>query len=331
MKALVYEKAHRLTDFAIHLIEVAEPALREDDVLVDVRAIGVNPGEAFIRSTRSAEPGGRVLLGWEFAGVVIGVGRAVQGFRKGDRIFGTGDLTRDGCWAERLAVDHRILAKIPDPMSFVDAASLPVGAITAWEAMFRDRDTLPNGVDRVLIVGGAGAVGSLATQLLKAKTKARVISTGSRPESRAWCWEMGADLVIDHAGDVVEQLVSASIPQVDLVLSTAGSAENIGWIAGLLRPFGHLSVVDAGSSLDVSALVSRSASLHTEMIFSRILHEGDIRSQRRILEATAALVVEGRLRPIATKRLDGLVPETMRLAHELVETRRTIGKVVIAA
>ena len=329
MKALVYEQAHNLNDFAIKLVEVAEPTLRECDVLVGVRAIGVNPAEAFIRNRRSAEPGGRVLLGWEFAGVIVEVGPRVQTLKAGDRVFGTGDMSRDGCWAERLAVDHRILAKIPDQLSFVEAASLPVGAITAWEAMFRDQGALPTGVDRVLIIGGAGGVGSLATQILKAKTKAFVISTASRPQSHEWCLAMGADLVIDHGASLAEQLKSAEIPHVDMVLSTAGTTDHIGSIAEIVRPFGHLSVVDIASSLDVSALVAKSASLHTEMIFSRILHGSDPHRQGDILEAIGALVVEGRVRPIVTTQLDGLTAETMRDAHEILETRRTIGKVVI--
>ncbi len=329
MKALVYEKAHSLDNFAIKLIKVAEPILREHDVLVEVRAIGVNPGEAAIRSMRSAEPGGRVLLGWEFAGVVIGAGLAVQRFKIGDRVFGTGDMTRDGCWAERLAVDHRIIARIPDQISFCDAASLPIGAVTAWEAMFRDRDTLADGINRVLILGGAGAVGSLATQLLKAKTKAFVVSTGSRSDSKAWCSGMGADLVLDHAVDVVAQLAAADISYVDMVLSTAKSGGNIGWIAKVLRPFGHLSVVDVGPSPDVTPLILKSASLHTEMVFSRIIHGSAPHIQGGILETVAALVVEGRVRPIATTLLNGLMAGTMKAAHELVETGRTIGKVVI--
>jgi NADPH2:quinone reductase len=330
MKALVYETAHTLDNFAIKLNEVAEPTVREFDVLVDIHAIAINPGETFFRKTRGAEPGGRVLLGWEFAGVVVGSGPAVRNFKGGDRVFGTGDLSRDGSWAERLAVDSRIIAKIPDQLSFVDAASLPIGALTAWEAMFRDRDGLPTGVDRVLIVGGAGGVGSLATQLLKAKTKAFVVSTASRPESRQWCLKMGADLVIDHTKDVEDQLSSAHIRQIDMVLSTAKTADNLGWIAKALRPFGHLSVVDMSPALDANALMSKSASLHMEMVFSKILNGSDLKSQGSILEVVAALVVEGRMRPIATTRLEGLTAETMRAAHELVETARTIGKVVIA-
>ena len=331
MKALVYETAHTLDNFAIGLQEVAEPTVREFDVLVEIHAIAINPGETFFRRTRSAEPGGRVLLGWEFAGVVIETGSAVRNFKAGDRVFGTGDLSRDGSWAERLAVDSRIIAKIPDQLSFVDAASLPIGALTAWEAMFRDQGALPTGVGRVLIVGGAGGVGSLATQLLKAKTKAFVISTASRPESRQWCLDMGADLVIDHARDIEDQLASAHIPQIDMVLSTAKTADNLGWIANLLRPFGHLSVVDLSLSIDANALMLKSASLHMEMVFSKILNGRDFKSQGGILEDVAALVVAGRVRAIANTRLDGLTGETMRAAHALVETARTIGKVVIAS
>ena len=330
MKALVYEKAHTLENFAIELVDLAEPTLRDTDVLVEVRAIGVNPGEAFFRSVRSAEPGGRVLLGWEFAGVVVATGTSAGRFKAGDRVYGTGDMTRDGCWAERVAVDHRILAVVPDQLSFVDAASLPIGSLTAWEAIFRDQDELPAGVDRILILGGAGGVGSLATQLLKARTKAFVIGTGSRSESKAWSKKMGADLVLDHGGDIAEQLASVGIPHLDLVLSTAKTAEQIGWIARVLRPFGHLSVVDGGPSLDVSPLMMKAASLHMEMVFSRIMNGSAPDRQGSILETVAELVVKGQVKSIMTTRLDGLTPATMKAAHALVESHRSIGKTVIA-
>ena len=161
MKALVYEKAHTLDTWAIELTDVAEPTPGESDVLVEVRAVGINPGETLLRKTRSADAGGRVLLGWEFAGEVVGVGAAVRRFKVGDRVFGTGDMRRDGAWAERVAADHRIVAAIPHPLSLTAAASLPVGAITAWEAMFRDADALPVNVNRVFVIGGAGGWHSL--------------------------------------------------------------------------------------------------------------------------------------------------------------------------
>lgn len=329
MKALAYERAHTLDAFAVDVVEVDEPQLRSDDVLVEVRAVAVNPGEALIRSVRSAEPGGRVILGWEFAGVVIEAGTSVTGFTVGDRVMGSGDITRDGCWAERVAVDHRVVAKIPAQLSFVDAASLPIGTLTGWEALFRDQWALPPGVHHVLVVGGAGGVGSLATQLLKARTSAFVISTASRPESQDWCRAMGADLVIDHTADVREQLGQAGVQQVDMVLSTAGTSDNLSWIGAWLRPFGHLSTIDLSTPLDLAPLVEKSVSLHTEMVFSQVSSGADPSSQGRILAAVSDHVRIGQVRPIVKTRLEGLTVQNMKTAHTLLESRRTVGKIVI--
>ncbi|WP_250036009.1 alcohol dehydrogenase catalytic domain-containing protein [Paractinoplanes maris] len=329
MKALAYHQAHSLDAFAIELIDTAEPGLRDADLLVGVRAVGINPGEALIRRTRSAEPGRRIILGWEFAGVVEAVGPDATGFAVGDRVMGTGDMRRDGAWAQRLAVDHRVVARIPDQLSFSDAASLPIGGLTAWEALFRDQGGLAPGIDRVLIVGGAGGVGTLATQLLKSRTSALVASTASRPESREWCRRMGADVVVDHTAEVPGQLRDAGVGRIDLVLSTSGSAGNLGWMAEILRPLGHLAVIDLSDPLDLGSLAGRSISLHTENVFSRIMAGGDIAGQGDILAQLAGDVVAGRIHPIATTVLDGLRVDTMRAAHELVESRRTIGKTVI--
>ncbi|HEY2060547.1 MAG TPA: zinc-binding dehydrogenase [Amycolatopsis sp.] len=324
MKALGYEKAHPLDAFALELIDVPEPRPRETDLLVEIRAVGINPGETAIRRTRSAEPGGRLILGWEFSGVVLEVGPAVTGFAAGDRVMGSGEMARDGAWAERLAVDHRVVAKIPDQLSFVDAASLPIGGLTAWEALFRDQDGLPPGVDRVLVLGSAGGVGSMATQLLKAKTPAFVIGTASRPESREWSTTMGADLVVDHSGDVVAQLNDAGVGPVDLVLSTAGTIGSLGWIAEALRPFGHVSAIDLDGPVDTAPLMRKSLSLHAEVVFSRM--DG----QATVLAELARDAAEGRLRPITMTVLKGLTVDSMRQAHELLETGRTIGKVVLS-
>lgn len=329
MKALAYERAHSLDAFAMELAEVDEPRLRDGDLLIDIRAIGMNPGEALIRSQRSAEPGGRVILGWEFAGTVVETGHAVTGFAIGDRVMGTGDAARDGCWAQRLAVDHRVVAKIPDALPFTDAASLPIGALTAWEAMFRDQPSLPPRVERVLIVGGAGGVGSMATQLLKATTSAVVISTASRPESQDWCRALGADLVVDHTSNLNGQLESAGIRHVDMVVSTAGTADHLPWIGALLRPFGHLSAVDLSAPVDLTPLIAKSATVHTEMVFSQMSGEGEPSSQGRILGVVGDLVSSGRIRPIVTTTLTGLTVESMKTAHALLESRRTIGKIVI--
>ncbi|ANZ40850.1 hypothetical protein BBK82_37570 [Lentzea guizhouensis] len=329
MKALAYEKAHTLDAFDLDLVDVEEPRLREGDLLVEVRAVGINPGETLIRRTRSAAPGGRVVLGWEFAGIVVAVGPAVTGFRVGDRVLGTGDTTRDGCWAERVAVDHRVVAVLPDEVGFADAASVPIGVLTAWEALFRDQDELPAGIDRVLVVGGAGGVGSMATQLLKARTSAFVVGTASRPESRNWVAAQGADLVVDHSGDVAAQLRDTGVGSIDMVFSTSGTSGHLGWIIEVLRPFGHLATIDLSGPVDIGAFTGKSLSLHTEMVFSRITVGGDAESQAAVLARTAEDLAAGRLRPIVTTSLQGLTVETMRRAHTIAETGRTIGKTVI--
>ena len=329
MRALAYERAHPLDAFALDLVDVAEPRLRAGDLLVEVRAIGINPGEAAIRRTRSAPPGGRVVLGWEFAGVVVATGAATTGFAVGDRVMGTGDITRDGSWAERVAVDHRVVAPIADELTFADAASLPIGVLTAWEALVRDGDALPAGVGTVLVVGAAGGVGSMATQLLATWTRAFVIGTASRPESREWVTAMGADLVVDHHGDLAAQLRDAGVGPVDLVLSTSDTGSRLTSFVELLRPFGHLSFVDAPGHWDLEALAGRSLSLHGEMVFSTIVTGGDAARQGRILARAAGDAVAGRLRPIGTTTLQGLTPETMRAAHTLVESGRSVGKTVI--
>jgi NADPH2:quinone reductase len=329
MKALVYENAHPVEEFALQVADVPDPEVRDTDLLVEVRAIGLNPGEAFIRATKSAPPGGQLLLGWEFAGVVVKAGSSTSGFGIGDRVYGTGDFTRDGCWAERVAIDHRIVGHMPGSTSFADAASLPIGTLTAWESLFRDGERLPPKTDRVLVVGGAGAVGSMAIQLLKAKTKAFVIATASREESVAWCREMGADLVVDHSRDVGEQLRNEGVGNVDFVFSTKGTDGHVAWIPSVLGPYGHLSSCDLTKSFDPGPFFFKSLSLHLEMVFSKGMHGYDPESQSKILGATAALVDAGRIRPITTVHLRGLEADRMKQAHVQTEGGTTIGKVVI--
>jgi NADPH:quinone reductase-like Zn-dependent oxidoreductase len=222
-----------------------------------------------------------------------------------------------------------VVDTIPDQLSFADAASLPIGALTGWEAIFRDQSALPPNVERVLIIGGAGGVGSLAAQLLKAKTTALVISTASRPETRDWCRTMGADLVIDHTADLGDQLRQAGIEYVDMVLSTAATANNLAQIAAVLRPFGHVSTIDIGTPLDLAPLVQKSASLHTEMVFSQLASGADPTSQGQILKTVSDYAGSGQVRPIVTTLLDGLTADNMKTAHTMLESHRTIGKIVI--
>jgi NADPH:quinone reductase-like Zn-dependent oxidoreductase len=238
-------------------------------------------------------------------------------------------MLRDGAWAELVAIDPRLVARIPDNLSFADAASLPIGSLTAWEAIFRESGQLPASVESVLVVGGAGAVGSMAIQLLKARAGARVIATASRGETREWCVAMGADLVVDHAGDVPAQLKDAGVGTVDMVLSTRSTGQHLAWIASVLRPFGHLSAPDVTGLTDLGALFFKSISVHMEVVFAKGLNGYRVESQSEILGAVANLIADRKIRPITNRLLHGLGAANMKNAHELLESGKAIGKVVI--
>lgn len=329
MKALTYQHAHELTDFALHLQEVPLPTLRDSDLLIRVQAFAVNPGDTVMRRLKSAAPGQSVILGWEFAGIVEQVGPHTTGFQPGDAVYGAGDLSRDGNYAEYVAVDYRVVAHKPAHLSFPEAAALPMSFQTAWGALLRNDNQLPTGVQTVLILGGAGGIGSVAIQLLKAHTSARVVATASRPESKRWVEVMGADVVLDHSRDLAVQLTEHRIEKVDMVLATRSSASHLAAMPQLLKAYGHLALLDAQQSLDVSGLTPSSISVHLENVFSRVLTNQHPEQLGGILRTLTELVEAGKVRTTLQKTLPDLTSENMRTAHELVEKGDMIGKVVL--
>ncbi|MBD0256598.1 MAG: zinc-binding alcohol dehydrogenase family protein [Cytophagales bacterium] len=330
MKALTYEQAHPLSNFAIELREVPLPTVKDNDLLIRVKAFAVNPGDTLIRRSRSAAPGGRVILGWELSGIVEKTGPAVIGFQPGDQVFAAGDTSRDGNYAEYVAVDYRVVGRKPVNLSFTEAAAIPMTFQTAWGALMRDGNHLPAGVNTVLIVGGAGGVGSMAIQLLKAKTDVTVIATASRPESKRWVEEMGADLVIDHHQDMAAQLQPYGITKVDLVFAARHSESHLAAIARLLKPYGHLSLIDARGNLNVSGLMPLSASIHLETVFARIINNEQPELHGAVLDELATLVEAGKVKSTLNKTLSGLTAADIHSAHKLIEAESTIGKIVIS-
>ncbi|TGD82744.1 zinc-binding alcohol dehydrogenase family protein [Hymenobacter wooponensis] len=329
MQALTYQNAHELTDFALDLQELPVPTLRDSDLLIRVRAFAVNPGDTVIRRFRSAAPGQTVTLGWEFAGIVEQVGPLTTGFQVGDEVYGAGDLSRDGNYADYVAVDYRVVAHKPSTLSFPEAAALPMSFQTAWGALLRSDNQLPAGVNTVLVLGGAGGIGSIAVQLLKAHTSAVVIATASRPESKRWVEAMGADVVLDHSQDLATQLTQGGIEKVDMVLATRSSASHLAAMPQLLKAYGHLALLDAHQSLDVSGLTPYSISVHLENVFARVLTNQHPEQQGLILRKLTQLVEAGKIRSTLQKTLPGLTSENIRTAHELVEKSEMIGKIVL--
>jgi zinc-binding alcohol dehydrogenase family protein len=270
-----------------------------------------------------------VILGWEFSGVIAELGSQTNGFQPGDEVYGAGDLTRQGAYAEYVAVDHRVIAKKPALFSFAEAAAIPMTSLTAWGVLFGDSDRLPPGVGNVLVVGAAGGVGSMAVQLLKARTDAIVIATASRRETKKWVSALGADLVLSHDEDMQQQLTAYWVHEVDYILSVNKTAEHISWISQVLRPYGHLGIIDIHKPADLRELFNKSVSIHPEAVFSRVIFDHHPEKHSRILNVITRLANDGKIISTVNRIITGLTAENMYKAHSLIEGGKTIGKIVI--
>lgn len=325
MKAFVYETAHGIGDFALALRDLADPVPGPNDLLVAVKAFALNPVDTKIRKTRSGTADAPSILGWDAAGVVEAVGAQVSGFKPGDAVYYAGDVTRPGSYATRQAVDHRIVAKKPVSLDFADAAALPLTALTAHEAML-ERGIAYEADSKVLIVGGAGGVGSLAIQLLKALTPATIIATASRPETIAWARDMGADHVIGR--NVVEELDKLGVAGLHAIFITTSTGDYWNAAPGLLRPFGHLMVIDEPATMDMKPFKQKALSVHWEYMFAKAMFDFRPQEQGAMLARLATLVDAGKVRTTRTQTLAASV-DALRAGHAALEAGMAIGKMVM--
>jgi zinc-binding alcohol dehydrogenase family protein len=308
-------------------VTVARPSVGPLDVLVRVHAVSINPVDVKVRAGLPQHDEPRVL-GWDAAGVIEEVGADVTDLSIGDEVWYAGDLTRAGSNADFQSVDSRVVARKPASLDWGEAAALPLTMLTAWESLFDHMRIATADHGTLLVVGGAGGVGSATIQLARALTDLTVLATASRDESRDWALELGAHHVVNH--HALADGVLAIAPQgVDYVLSTH-SEGNIETYANIVRPFGQITAIDDPKSLDLMPLKLRALSWHWELMFTRTMFSTpDIAEQGRILGEVAKLVDSGSLRTTVTTTLQGMTAETMREAHRLVETGQTIGKVVV--
>jgi NADPH2:quinone reductase len=328
MKALVYRQKNTLVDFGITLEEVADPAVQDTDLLIKIKSFGVNPGETFFRRTVDAPEGAYRILGYEFSGVVEQVGSATSGFEIGDRILGIGDFTRHGAYAELISADYRSVSRIPESVSFEEAAAIPVGTVTAYQSLFRFNDNLPPEVETVLVLGAAGGVGSMAIQLLKAKRNVTVIATASRQESRDWVKGLGADIIIDHSSDVIGQLKENGIEQVDFVFSTNGLKSAESWLPQVIKPYGYLAVIE-GVEVNLWQFMNKSVTVFLEMVFAKSLFGLRQETQGDIIGEFVDLFLASKVKMTVKHVIKGLSVESIFEAHKLLEQGSTIGKIVI--
>ncbi|WP_376096010.1 zinc-binding alcohol dehydrogenase family protein [Roseomonas sp. CCTCC AB2023176] len=313
-------------------LDLPAPVPQGRDLLVRVRAVSVNPVDYKVRLR--ADPGGEPkVLGWDAAGVVEAVGPGATLFRPGDEVFYAGDITRAGTNAELHLVDERIVGAKPRSLGFAEAAALPLTSLTAWEMLFdrlEVRTARPDGSNALLIIGGAGGVGSVAIQLARRLTGLRVIATASRVETRDWALSLGAHDVVDHAGDLPAALRGIGLPEVSFVFSTTHSDRHWAAIAEVVAPQGRVGLIDDPEPVDVRLLKRKSASLHWELMFTRSsFATPDLDAQHRILSEVSRLVDEGTIRTTVAERFGAINAANLRRAHALLESGRSRGKIVL--
>lgn len=332
MKAVAYRQSLPI-DHAESLLDVTlpEPTPGPRDLLVEVKAVSVNPVDTKVRK-RAAPPAGEVkVLGWDATGVVKAVGPQVTLFKPGDKVWYAGDITRPGSNAELQCVDERIVGHLPKGLSFAQGAALPLTAITAWEVLF---DRLEIDLDTrgaLLIVGAAGGVGSIMTQLARQLTGLTVIGTASRPETQAWVKELGAHHVIDHTKPLTEELARVGVPVVSHVASLTQTHLHYPEIVKALAPQGRLSLIDdPAQPLDVMLLKGKSLSLRWESMFTRSMFQTpDMQAQHELLEKVAQLVDDGRVRTTLAEHFGPINAANLKRAHAFVESGTARGKVVL--
>ncbi|KMO35041.1 Zn-dependent oxidoreductase [Methylobacterium tarhaniae] len=334
MRAVGYQTSLPITDeAALQDIALPRPEPTGRDLLVEVRAVSVNPVDTKVRRRAAPEAGGWKVLGWDAAGIVVATGPEATRFRPGDAVFYAGALERPGTNAEFHLVDERIVGRKPASLSFAEAAAMPLTAITAWETLFDRLDVrkpVPGASKAVLIVGGAGGVGSIATQLARQLTDLTVITTASRPETQEWSRELGAHHVVDHGASLAAQVAGLGLGAPGLVFSTTHTDTHLAAIAELMAPQGRLALIDDPATLDVSLLKRKSLSLHWEFMFTRpMFGTVDIAAQGDLLDEVARLVEAGRLRTTLADHFGPINAANLRRAHALLESGRAKGKIVL--
>ncbi|CAA9410330.1 MAG: Bifunctional protein: zinc-containing alcohol dehydrogenase; quinone oxidoreductase (NADPH:quinone reductase); Similar to arginate lyase [uncultured Rubrobacteraceae bacterium] len=314
-------------------VEVERPTPTGRDLLVRVGAVSVNPVDVKVRAPKDGAEEAAKVLGYDAAGVVEQVGEGCELFAPGDEVYYAGSIDRPGSNSEYHLVDERIVGKKPRTLGFGEAAALPLTGITAWEALFERLGVGRDGSDggrTVLVIGGAGGVGSVAIQLAKT-AGLTVVATASREESASWCRGLGADHIVDHREPLPGQLEALGFEGVDYILCCNSMDKHWEDMAEAIRPQGKIcSIVEARKPLDLSPLVQKSATFAHEWMFTKaVFQTEDMVSQHELLGELADLVDVGSVRTTMTEKLAPIDAANLRAAHAKVETGRMVGKVVL--
>lgn len=315
---------------SLYEADLPNPTPGARDLLVEIKAIAVNPVDTKVRASRSADQ--PQVLGWDAVGIVREVGNAVTLFQPGDEVFYAGAIDRPGSYSEYHLVDERIVGRKPRSLDNASAAALPLTSITAWELLFDRLGVEQHGGkgQSLLIIGAAGGVGSILVQLARQLTQLTVIGTASRPQTQQWVSELGAHHVIDHTVSIPQQLAELKLEPVDYVISLTHTDTYLAQLVEVLRPQGKLALIDDPVQLDVVPLKRKSLSLHWELMFTRSLYTTeDMIKQHQLLERVSALVDEGVLKTTVGEHFGAINADNLRRAHALLESGKARGKIVL--
>jgi zinc-binding alcohol dehydrogenase family protein len=334
MRAIGYQSPLAIEDPASLVdIDLPRPEPTGHDLLVEVRAVSVNPVDTKVRRRPKPDADSWRVLGWDAAGVVAEIGADVTLFKRGDAVFYAGALDRPGTNAEFHLVDERIVGAKPASLNWAEAAALPLTSITAWEALFDRLDVrkpVPGAAEAILIIGGAGGVASVAIQLARRLTGLTVIATASRPETRGWVEKLGAHHVVDHRQPLAAHVAALGVGAPAFVFSTTNTDAHLVEIATLIAPQGRFALIDDPAVTDVNLFKRKSVSTHWEFMFTRSMFATpDIGAQGALLNEVAKLVDAGTLRTTMAENFGPINAANLKRAHALLESGRARGKIVL--
>lgn len=332
MKAIGYQENLPIDNKnSLQDIELPIPKATGRDILVEVKAISVNPVDYKIRQNRPPDNGDWAVIGWDAAGVVKGIGEEVTMFKEGDEVWYAGDLTRSGSNAEFQLVDERIVGHKPESLSFSEAAALPLTTLTAWELLFDRMNVEKDNADEsILVIGAAGGVGSILVQLVKKITQLKIIGTASRETTTNWLKELGVDAVINHRNKLSEELEKQELPQPKYVISLNATEQHFDEIVKLIKPQGKFGLIDDPSILNVMPFKQKAVSTHIEFMYTRSLFQTeDMIEQYNILNETSKMIDKRLLKTTVGEHFGKINAANLRKAHALLESGKAKGKIVL--
>ncbi|MBA5805968.1 zinc-binding alcohol dehydrogenase family protein [Rhizobium changzhiense] len=335
MRAVAYKTPQPISaETSLIDVELPMPEAGGHDLLVEIKAVSVNPVDVKVRA-HSAPPADELkVLGWDAAGIVKAIGADVTLFRPGDEVFYSGVISRPGSNAEFHLVDERIVGTKPKSLDFAAAAALPLTSITAYEALFdrlKVQDAVSGAGRSILIIGGAGGVGSIAIQIARALTDLTVIATASRPETQDWVKELGAHHVVDHSKPIAPQVAALGIGAPGFIFSTTNTDSHIGDIVEAIAPQGRFALIDDPKTLDIVPFKRKAVSVHWELMFTRPLYgTPDMIEQHKLLNKISELVDAGKIRTTLSEIVGPINAANLKTAHAMVESGRMKGKAVLA-